>query len=242
MTMSVEQRYPEIQPFLDDTTDYVNEGAEINVNGRRYLVVTQRGEEDSGQLLFEITERGLELRDSDTAIDVLQRETATPTAAGVSCGPSDANAHRDVHSRAVEQVDRFSSADGPDHGNLACVWAVRRIAHQVLGRWITRTDGTAIFDQELRACFGHTLQDDEVPAGGIIISPTETVGTRRNIGHVGLLGPHTGNGSRLIYSNSSSAAKWKQNFTLESWIARYRVAKGLKVRFFPLPLRGGPIA
>lgn len=239
--MGVEQRYPEIQPFLDDTGDYLNEGAEITVNGRRYLIVTQRGEEDSGQLLFEITTRGLELRDSDTAIDVL-RETATTTAADVSCGSSDANAHRDLHSQAVEQVDRFSSAAGPDQGNLACVWAVRHIAHQVLGRWITRTNGTAVFDQELRACFGHTAQDDEVAAGGIIISPTETVGTRRNIGHVGLLGPHTGNGSRLIYSNSSSAAKWKQNFTLESWIAKYRGAKGLKVRFFPLPLRGAPIA
>ncbi|RVJ45884.1 hypothetical protein CN176_03635 [Sinorhizobium medicae] len=237
--MGVEQRYPEILPFLDDTDDYFNEGTEITVDARRYVVVTQRGEEDSGQLLFEITNHGLEFRDSDTAVDVLRHGTESQVTVSGPCGASDTNDHRDVHAEAVEQVDRFSSAEGPDGGNLACAWAVRNIVHNTVDRWITRTDATAIFDQELRACFGGTLQDDEVSAGGIIISPTETVDGRRNIGHVGLLGPHTGNGGRLIYSNSSSAAKWKQNFTLESWIAKYRERKGLKVRFFPLPLRGG---
>ena len=54
----------------------------------------------------------------------------------------------------------------------------------------------------------------------------------RNIGHVGLLGPGGTGPGRLVYSNSSSRKRSEQNFTLGSWIDRYRVRKGLKVRFY----------
>ena len=135
------------------------------------------------------------------------------------------------------QAGTFSSKTGPDGGNLACVWAVRHLVYNALGRWITRTDGTSVFDAELQKCYGATWQEADTLAGGIIISPTITMKNgRRNIGHVGLLGPAAKGKERLIYSNSSSSARWKQNFTLDSWIERYRAKKGLKVRFYPLPL------
>jgi hypothetical protein len=73
-----------------------------------------------------------------------------------------------------------------------------------------------------------------VPAGGIVISPTVWQPERRT-GHVGFLGKVVTGGSRLIYSNSSSAAKFKQNFTVDSWLARYRDQKRLPVHFFRLP-------
>ncbi len=110
---------------------------------------------------------------------------------------------------------------------------------RALNRWVTRTDGTAVFDPKLRACFGESLSADDVRPGGIIISLTQGIpGTnRRNIGHVGTLGAGTGNG-RLIYSNSSAHAKLEQNFTVGTWVQRYRTTKRLPVHFFPIPLRG----
>ena len=136
-------------------------------------------------------------------------------------------------------MGEFDSSAGPDHGNLACVWVVRHVIKRALNRWVTRTDGTAVFDPELRACFGESLSADDVRPGGIIISPTQGIpGTnRRNIGHVGTLGAGTGNG-RLICSNSSAHAKLEQNFTVGTWVQRYRTTKRLPVHFFPIPLRG----
>jgi hypothetical protein len=80
-----------------------------------------------------------------------------------------------------------------------------------------------------------------VPHGGIIISPTQDVpGTKsRNVGHVGLLGQGNGN-QRLVYSNSSSAAKFEQNYTVGSWRARYADTKKLDVLFYSLPIKSVP--
>jgi hypothetical protein len=229
--MGILQKYPEVGAFLDKTDDYVNEGKELSSGGKKYLVVTQKGPIDSGQLLFQITPNGLVLEDTDTTVSVGAKLGTFASASALVCRVSDPEDIKSVYDKAVASVDHFSSKTGPDGGNLACVWAVRNIAHEALGRWITRTDGTAIFDPELRRCFADSLTEAQVPAGGIIISPTEG----HNIGHVGLMGPPTGDGTRLIYSNSSGAAIRKQNFTLGDWVKRYKTKKGLKVHFFPIP-------
>lgn len=230
--------YPEIIPFLDRTDDYVNTAAEINLNGSRLLVVTQQGENDGGQIVFQWDGESWRVLDSDTFIDLSGNERSQVLVGPrEACSRSSDDDHRKVHEKSVASVNVFSSATGPDGGNLACVWAVRHIAHKALGRWITRTDATAIFDVELQRCYGSTWQEADTPAGGIIISPTVTnPDGSRNIGHVGLLGPGGSGDGRLIFSNSSSRKRWEQNFTLGSWIQRYRVNKGLKVRFYPLPL------
>lgn len=232
--------YPGISDFIDTTDDYNSTTSEFIVGDTRYLLVTQVSELDAGQVLFEHTPGGWIYVDADNVIDPINRSTSRITAAAVACSAVNADRQASLHEYSASQVDKFSSANGPDGGNLACVWAVRHLIHDHLGYWVTRTDATAIFDQELRRCFGGTFQEADVEAGGIIISPTEPKpsGQGRNIGHVGLLGPRTGDESRLIYSNSSGAAKWKQNFTLGSWIKRYREKKGLKIRFYPLPHRG----
>ncbi len=230
--MGVLEQYPEVGNFIDKTDSYTLSARQIDSGGRQYLIVTQVGEVDSGQLLFEITGQGLSLKDSDNAVIVGPRIDTFSPAAALRCEVSDPRDINAVFQESLEAVDRFSSAAGPDGGNLACVWAVRHIAKKALGRWITRTDGTAVFDPELRRCFGSNIRERDVPAGGIIISPTEG----SNIGHVGILGPVTGDDSRLIYSNSSSAARWKQNFTLKKWVARYHDMKGLKVNFYPIPV------
>ncbi|AUW47332.1 hypothetical protein [Rhizobium leguminosarum] len=224
--------YPDLKDFLDPTDDYQVSTQEVTSGGQRYLVVTEKSESDAGQLLFRITDKGLQLEKSDNAVSIGPSLDTLADSPNLVCRISDQGDIDAVFNEAVNAFERgFSSADGPDGGNLACVWAVRHIAKQALGRWITRTDGTAVFDPELKRCFGSNLKEADVPAGGIIISPTEG----RNIGHVGIMGPVTGDDKRLIYSNSSSAAIWKQNFTLKTWVERYRDRKGLKVHFYPIP-------
>lgn len=214
----------EVRPFVDPTA----ESAAVENLGDGQILLTTKGE-DGGQVLLRRGVRGLEIVQSDNVI----AEDDTFAAAPRFAGPCTAEQHETVAEAIVRQVDRFSSAEGPDGGNLACVWAVRHIVRDALDFWITRTDGTSVFGGELTSNFGRSSDEAAVAAGGIVISPTEG----RNIGHVGLLGPGSGS-DRLIYSNSSSAARWKQNHTIGSWKARYVDRKGLKMRFFPLPRFG----
>lgn len=65
-----------------------------------------------------------------------------------------------------EQADVFDSSEGPDGGNLACVWVVRHLANKALNRWITRTDSTTEFDQELRRCYTPSESHENIAAGG----------------------------------------------------------------------------
>lgn len=237
--MDILEKHPELAQFLDDSDEYKNSGEEFISGGDRFLIVTQASDSDAGQVLFKQLNNEWVPVDSDNAVDIQNNsiEAAKIPMSG-TCGPSTPTDHAAVFKLCVEQVDKFSSTTGPDKGNLACVWAVRHLIHKALGRWVTKTNGTAVFGPELLQCFGSTSDGSEVSAGGIIISPTQTIGKKRNIGHVGILGENGDGVSRLIYSNSSGAAVWKQNHTLGSWIARYRDKKKLKVLFFPLPLKG----
>lgn len=230
--------YPDLEKFVDNTEDYENTFSETIANGVRFLTITQRSDFDGGQILFQWDGDAWHLVDSDTFVDVSGIErTRILAGSKKACSRSSDVDHDNVYTYLAQQVNKFSSKNGPDSGNLACVWTVRHIVYNALGRWITRTDGTSVFDAELQQCYGSTWQEADTQAGGITISPTSTMKNgRRNIGHVGLLGPAGKGGGRKIYSNSSSRARWEQNFTLESWIARYRTKKGLKVRFYPLPL------
>jgi hypothetical protein len=235
------QRHPEIADYLDPTPGMENTASQVVMNGRNYVVVRQVSEFEGGMLVLEdvdgklrpaMADNFFELGDVDRQFEI--------SALARGCGPSSGDDHETLAAHSLEQVGRFSSRNGPDRGNLACVWAVRHLAHQALARWITRTDGTAVLYPELKACMGPSLPQEEVPAGGIVISPTkERPGRARIVGHVGLLGPATlGADDRLIYSNTSARAVWEQNFTLGSWRRRYEEQKGLETHFYKLPLRG----
>ena len=64
--------------------------------------------------------------------------------------------------------------------------------------------------------------------GDIIISPTGTskTGGLAN-GHVGILGE-----GEEIMSNTSATGLWTQNYTVTSWVARYRTLGGYPIIFF----------
>jgi hypothetical protein len=242
----VRQQFPEISAYLDDSPEYELSSSEFKRGSDRYLLVTQKGPQDGQQVLFVWNDdrNAFEFRDNDTFLDV-SSDVPSIVASNIdaigagTCTASSATDHDTVHQLTKSLAGEFDSSSGPDHGNLACVWVVRHVIKKALNRWVTQTDGTAVFDPELKACFGHSLSAEDVLPGGIILSPTQSIpGTsRRNIGHIGLLGAGNGN-SRLIYSNSSAHAKLEQNFNVGTWIHRYKTTKGLPVHFFPIPLRG----
>jgi len=197
--------------------------------------------------LFKWNGEHFEYWDNETIIDAGGalsglRQLSELDATVAQCGPSPEADQKTVSDYAVSQVNKFSSKTGPDGGNLACVWTVRHLVYTALKRWITKTDGTAVFEPELRACFGAPSKEADILPGGIVISPTRSIpGSKRmNVGHVGFLGAGKG-GARLIYSNSSARARLEQNFTVAAWIKRYQDTKGLSVRYYPLPLKSIPI-
>jgi len=144
----------------------------------------------------------------------------------------------DIHKSAQKNKDNLSSRDAPGtlSGSYACAWAVNHVVKDAIGRDVSGDvpDGllsTAVMYDTLVDQRGEEVDLEKAPAGSIVISPTRWVGGSRNTGHVGILGQGTGN-QRLIYSNSSRPALWKQNFTVGEWNKRYRTEKGLEVKIF----------
>lgn len=211
----------------------------VERNGEERLEVLQRGEFESEKIEFRREGSSWLLSDDEpreAESSVMERTLwrAKP------CGTSPASDHEAVAREMEEQVGR-DTREGPDNGNLACVWAVRHIVHDALGRWITKSDYTPTVEAELRNCFGEARSEGDVLAGGIILSPTAVVrlpdGKKvKRIGHIGLLAAGSG-GGRRIYSNRSSTARWAQGHTIQKW-AEYYGGRGLQVMYYPLPLRG----
>jgi hypothetical protein len=134
-------------------------------------------------------------------------------------------------------VDNYKTGDGPDNGNLACMWACRHVVYFATNVWITKADGTATFYDELTKGGMKPDKADNLPPGALIISPT----TPKGVGHVGILGAGTGD-NRLVYSNHSPShndpvARWEQNYTVKSFTAAH-AAKGLETYFYRLPMVG----
>jgi hypothetical protein len=220
----------QVEPFLDKTDKYEVSIEPVTIGGVEHLRVKQVGEIDSGEILLRKEGAKLVLVGSDTVIDHYARPTIAARSAEV-CNPSSGADHDTLFRHMLTQVNVFDSSKGPDHGNLACVWTVRHIAKDALHRTITSTDATAVFGQELKRCYAAPFAQSDVAAGGLVISPTEG----SNIGHVGFVGAAASSGRRLIYSNSSARARFEQNFTIDSWIERYKTRKHLQVLFCPLP-------
>ncbi len=216
---------PELVAFLDPADDVTATFEEFEHEGERRIRLTQTSEFESDVV---------DLRWIDDRLEMVPPTDLIVEKGVPFSGPATPAEHATMYEHQKSQVNVFSSATGPDGGNLACVWAVRHLAKAALGRWITRVDLTTTFEQELRAALGAPGPETQVVAGGLVISPTQYVGSTRQIGHVGYLGTGSGPG-RLIYSNSSGRARWEQNFTLASWENRYRNRKGLPVYFYALP-------
>ena len=170
------------------------------------------------------------LEDSSSPLDVFPESVDTPDAISAvqSESPAAGSANQRILSEAREAIGE-SSRNGPDGGNLACAWMVNKILDRAVG-YKVNGDSTTTMNQVFRSHVA-SGRAQQIPAsqaqpGDIIISPTTWTPTR-NTGHVGIVGE---NG--VVMSNSSSRARWEENFTAESWFRRYEQQKGLRTYIY----------
>ena len=100
--------------YLDPECLRVSKGEEFVFGGERYLLVTQAGEHEGGQILFQIFEDQLELIRRDTIID-LDAIFGRPLqeAFRAKCSVSSNKDHKTLYDFQLTQVDKFSSKKGP---------------------------------------------------------------------------------------------------------------------------------
>jgi hypothetical protein len=228
--------YPQLKALVDPNSTVSNvETSEVG--GVKYVRITERFDErEGGQLLFKIAGDNAEQIAIDNVVDFPSAILTIQAVVSYSGTMSDSD-HAKVAAEAVNQVDVYKTGEGPDHGNLACMWACRHVVYFATNAWITKVDGTAQFYGELQKGGMKPEKADDLPPGAIIISPT----TSKGIGHIGILGAGTGD-SRLVYSNHSPSrtdpiARWKQNYSVKSFTDAH-TAKGLQTNFYRLPRVG----
>jgi hypothetical protein len=235
-----------VRRSLEDPNAYSPAGFVALAGGLTARVVEVRGEESSADMLELLDADGnVVVMVGDTALDQMAGDLPVPTdvlfrlLAARTCDdtgnpfvappPPTLTATRPeerLHEAARYYVDRLSTRDVPGtcRGNLACAWAVNFIANVSLGEPVGGGRSTQRMRDVLRA--GGTrwrLVESNTPQpGDLILSPTSDKAT----GHVGIVGA-----DGLVYSNSSSRASWRQNYSFDSWRDRYQ-RLGLEMLLF----------
>jgi hypothetical protein len=230
-------------------------------NNTTYWVVKQVGQVEGGQsLMRRIGQNPPKILRSDTTILPLEADDDVPAAVAAELnkavrpeppfaegtgGSPGANLNAtELNSRVFAATTAFvgtSTRDVPltEQGNLACAWAVNQVVRIALGKPISTIGGgknglaTAEMFGVLKARHTRLGSINDVTPGTLVISPT--VGGRH--GHVGIVGkdpPGGGVDNMQIFSNSSRNARFEQNLTIKSWMARYAAQLGLQVEFFNL--------
>lgn len=133
-----------------------------------------------------------------------------------------------LHIEALKWIGKDASPLDSVPDELACVDSLTRIISHV--RPFPIYDGTYELLQYLKMSphWRSTLNPD---AGNVIVSAT---GTGNNLirGHCGIL-----NGDGRIMSNTSKTGKWELNYTIQSWVKRFRQQGGMAIYYFePLSL------
>ncbi len=117
--------------------------------------------------------------------------------------------------------------DDPDVG---CAISVSVLLRDMCGIGIKETLSTSELLQEMiSSTFFVEVQNPA--AGDVIISATGTSVNPKTLithGHVGVVGLHG------ILSNNSMNGLWSENYTLDTWKARYQSQGGYPVRYFRL--------
>lgn len=121
-------------------------------------------------------------------------------------------------------VDASPADIAPDE--LGCAESVTTIISQMLPDFKIEP-ATWLLKEKLDA--DHRFERvTKAERGVIILSPTFS-GNGTVVGHVGIFG-----NENKIMSNSSATGTWEYNFTLESWLKRYRDKGALKVYYYKM--------
>ena len=128
-----------------------------------------------------------------------------------------------IHTEARKWLGKDASPSDLAPEDRACAESVSNIVRQVLPDFPLVT-GTYILWEKLKKDrrFKVTL---EAKPGCIIISPTGT-GNGQIIGHTGIFT------DKWVMSSDGTHGTWKENYTLDGWVQRYRKIGGFHVYFF----------
>jgi hypothetical protein len=223
-------------------------------NQTTYWVVNQIGPNEGGQTLLRHFDDTTNILRSDTTVFPVVPTDQIPAAVAAELNKAAPDVvaafvepgsplppSGDTNSREFASAKAFVGHDtghvpGTDGGNLACAWAVNEVTRLALGKPIS-TDGqggnglgTVGIFEVLQARHIRLGSATDARPGSVIIAPTQGA----NHGHVGIVGATTGGvGDTAVFSNSSSAAEFEQNFTIGKFTSHF-VSKGLQVVFFAL--------
>lgn len=121
-------------------------------------------------------------------------------------------------------TDASPKDEAPD--DLACAESVSKVINTAFPNCIKGSVSTAeLFNQlDNSKDFYRVL---EFKAGDVIISPTGKGNGKIPNGHVGIISEF-----EEIMSNSSATGTWEANFTIKSWVERYRTKGGYPIYSF----------
>ncbi len=219
-----------------------------------FWVLNLVGQEEGGQSVLRHAGDKTEVLLSDTTVFPIKPSNdipaevadelnkAMPEAGPAPSGPvgskptSDADAAAKMLA-AAQQFVGTNTRDIPetDNGNFACAWAVNEVARRACGKPISTQNGgkNGLSTVGLFSALQHhtpLASANDAIAGALIIAPTEG----DNHGHVGVIGPIAANvRDTPVFSNSSSKAKFMQNYTIGKFTDHY-TRNGLRVLFFAL--------
>lgn len=123
------------------------------------------------------------------------------------------------------EVDASPKDEAPD--DLGCADSVTQVILTAFPKSIKGSVGTAELYNQLNKSLAFKKVTDIRP-GDIIISPTGMGNNPKMAhGHTGIVGE-----KEEIMSNSSSLGIWQANYTVTSWVNKYRKIGGYPLYFF----------
>ena len=121
--------------------------------------------------------------------------------------------------QTARQAYGQSTAAGPDHGNLACAWAVNRLLKQSIGHeYGVFPDNVVSVREAILRQGGQLIPVDEARPGDLAFAFNESAlhGKEGGTAHLGIfVGP------KMILANSSSRAQFDGEWSPESFSKLY---------------------
>lgn len=137
--------------------------------------------------------------------------------------PTQESLREKIYQEALLWIGKDASPQDVVNDEVGCVESVANIVRRVMP--LPQMYGTAALLAYLNKSKQWQATLDPKP-GNLIVAATGT-GNGSIPGHCGI---HAGN--NLIMSNTSADGIWRQNYTIETWVRRYRQNGGMRVHYF----------
>lgn len=131
-----------------------------------------------------------------------------------------------LYAAALQSIGTDASPNDVAPDELGCAETVNAIFKSVFKSEIGGGLSTAHMFKALNSDARFMKVDQFLP-GDIIISPTGMGNGKLSNGHVGIVGL-----DEKVMSNSSATGTFEENYTIKSWIKRYRNQGGYPIYFF----------